>query len=245
MDSSSPSSFVIPGLPPNAPTAYNQLYFNLTGLSPGPHQLVVTYHGSSNKAPLAVDYFYIANASSDTTSSSASPASTSSPITSSSSSSTSTSTSHSSIHSASVRLGPIVGGVVGGVFAVAIICLLIFFILRRRRQTPLQHRPGPLDLTSERPDPSFIAGPYTGHSAPSEGASSHVLPNGSLLSSNDPSHGWSSSSRGVPVGLPSGKPPQRQVMIHQDSGVRLAPNREEDSVEDSEMIEMPPQYTRV
>ncbi|KAH9480158.1 hypothetical protein JR316_0006755 [Psilocybe cubensis] len=78
-------------------TVYNQILFETPQYSMGPHQIVVTYHGSSSTTPLALDFMIVQNGTSPVSGTPA-PApshSPSSPFSSSSSSSTSTSSSSS------------------------------------------------------------------------------------------------------------------------------------------------------
>jgi hypothetical protein len=59
MDGGSPIDFKIPA---TTVSKYNQPYFQITDLKPGPHQLQVTNKGNSSTAPLAFTYVYSKNA---------------------------------------------------------------------------------------------------------------------------------------------------------------------------------------
>ena len=61
MDGLTPVPFVIPGH--GSSTEYNQILFQTSDVSPGPHTLTVTYKGNSNQAPLVLDSLYVTNGS--------------------------------------------------------------------------------------------------------------------------------------------------------------------------------------
>ena len=64
LDGDSPIDFKIPA---TTVSKYNQPYFQITGLKPGPHRLQVTNKGNSSTAPLAFTYVYSKNAHAEST----------------------------------------------------------------------------------------------------------------------------------------------------------------------------------
>ncbi|TFK44043.1 hypothetical protein BDQ12DRAFT_740375 [Crucibulum laeve] len=120
IDGGNAQLFVVPAISNSSPGQFNKEFFTTADLTPGPHRLVVTHHGTSTETPLTLDYIYVTNGSLPTssTSSSSSLQSTSSP--------TPTLPSNKNI-----PIGPIAGGVTLGVICLGIFAAIIFF--RRRR----------------------------------------------------------------------------------------------------------------
>src|SRR5690242_4169570 len=55
IDGGPSTDFVIPA---TTVSKYNQPYFNVSGLEPGPHRLLVTNKGNASTTPLSFTYFY-------------------------------------------------------------------------------------------------------------------------------------------------------------------------------------------
>lgn len=90
---------------------YNQKFFQTSTLSPGNHQIVVTYNGGGQTTPLTLDYLVIQNASiPDSTDGTSPPAQS---------------------HGGKSNVAAIAGGVVGGVVIIALAALALLFIRRR------------------------------------------------------------------------------------------------------------------
>ncbi|KAF5330571.1 hypothetical protein D9619_005257 [Psilocybe cf. subviscida] len=114
IDGGSPSSFLLKGLPTNAITVYNQKFFQTSTLSPGNHQIIVTYNGGGQTTPLTLDYLVIQNASV--------PATTPPPA-------------GGQSNGGKSNIAAIAGGVVGGVVIIALAALGLLFIRRRYRSS--------------------------------------------------------------------------------------------------------------
>ncbi|KAG6845575.1 hypothetical protein H0H87_007254 [Tephrocybe sp. NHM501043] len=75
VDNGTPTSFDLVGHPATDGTSrYNQIFFTTPKLSPGSHNLSVTYNGNSQLTPLTLDYIYLTTS---TSTSSSGPATTS------------------------------------------------------------------------------------------------------------------------------------------------------------------------
>ncbi|TFY80163.1 hypothetical protein EWM64_g3847 [Hericium alpestre] len=70
IDGATPTAFIVPGH--GALGQFNQVYFTTAELAAGPHTLLITYQGSATKAPLVLEYFYVANGTQSLPSASAS-----------------------------------------------------------------------------------------------------------------------------------------------------------------------------
>ena len=123
IDNAPPTVFNLNGLHEGSDVAsvYEQTFFSVPGLSPGPHSLHVVYDGTPEQTPLTLSYMILTNSTlpSPTSSLNSSP------------------TNSSPIHKQSASTGrplptgPIAGGVVAGVL---IALALLFFSLRIRRR---------------------------------------------------------------------------------------------------------------
>ena len=132
IDGQTPISFFVPALGnASALPLYNQVLFKTETLSPGQHELIVTYQGNSATAPLALDAFIVQNA---TSSPSASPSS----VPSSSSSNLA-----SNLGSKKSPLEGIIVGVVGGAIILLVLLLLLYLRRRNSRQRRTQEHSSP------------------------------------------------------------------------------------------------------
>ena len=132
VDGQSPISFTVPALSTaNAPQLYNQIFFETETMSPGQHELIVTYQGNAGAAPLALDDFVVQNASATSALSSTIVPSASS-VTSSSVPSSSSSNSMSNLGSTKSPPAGIITGVVVGV--TVLVLLLLLYIVRRNNR---------------------------------------------------------------------------------------------------------------
>ncbi|KDR73720.1 hypothetical protein GALMADRAFT_251531 [Galerina marginata CBS 339.88] len=137
IDGGAPTSFVLRGLPASSATIYNQKFFETPTLTAGHHQLVVTYHGTSQTTPLTLDYLIIQNGtipSSNTTTPGTSPSGDShgsGPV------------------KKSNNTAAIVGGIIGGLVLIAI--AIAAYLYLRRREKKLNER-APVD----EPAPAFV-----------------------------------------------------------------------------------------
>ena len=123
IDNQTPISFFVPALSDaKALRLYNQVFFKTDTLSPGQHELMVTYQGNFGTAPLALDYFVVQNASATSTLTSV-PGATS--ATSSSVPSSSSSNSTSNMGSEKSPPVAIIVGVIGGVIVLVLLVLLL------------------------------------------------------------------------------------------------------------------------
>ena len=110
---------------------YNQLFFKVSGLSPGQHRIEVVHGGNGETTPLSLDYLIIQNAPAPASSTStSSPGSSSTPTPNSSGAGGSNS---SSADHKGASTGAIVGGAVGGV--VALVAVILFLLLLRRQRS--------------------------------------------------------------------------------------------------------------
>ena len=103
VDGQSPISFIVPALVAlDALPLYNQIFFKTETMSPGQHELIVTYLGTAGLAPLALNAFVVQNASA----------------------------AFSSVPSTKSPPAGIIAGVVVGV--TVLVLLLLLYIVRRR-----------------------------------------------------------------------------------------------------------------
>lgn len=151
VDDLSPVAFVLPGLPSNSSTLFNQVFFATPALPYGPHNLTVVYQGGNTLTPLTLTDLLIQNGS---------------PLVSGvNTTSTAANNTHPGVSKATAstraRAGPIVGGVFGTILAVLLLAILFIFARRwyRRYKKPvLRPTPGyahsfdptaPLDMEME------------------------------------------------------------------------------------------------
>ena len=190
IDGQTPIPFLVPALSAaNARQLYNQAFFKTVTLSPGQHELIVTYQGNSGTAPLALDYFIVQNA----TSSSATSALTSVPgATSATSSSVPSSSSSNSTSNLDSKKSPLVGIIVGVVGGVIALVLLLLLYNRRRNNLRAQKlkensNPEPFTLspqsyTSEvrsfqvTPQPSGFSSKFSQRREPAQAGTSISTP---------------------------------------------------------------------
>jgi LPXTG-motif cell wall-anchored protein len=126
IDNAPPILFNLNGLPdgPDVLSVYEQTFFSVPGLSPGPHSLHVVYDGTPEQTPLTLSYMILMNSTlpSPTSSLNSSPSNTS-PIP------------HQSASTGGrPKTGAIAGGIIAGVAVVILASLSLFFFLRRRRR---------------------------------------------------------------------------------------------------------------
>ena len=132
VDGQSPISFIVPALSTaNAPQLYNQIFFETETMSPGQHELIVTYQGNAGTAPLALDDFVVQNASASVPSSTSNLGSTKSPP------------------------AGIITGVVVGVTVLVLLLLLYIVRCRRnnRRAQNLNTKPEHYNLSNQNHTP--------------------------------------------------------------------------------------------
>ncbi|KAF8811571.1 hypothetical protein BYT27DRAFT_6442198 [Phlegmacium glaucopus] len=160
IDGQTPTTFLVPAPPSGIARLYNQILFQTAVLSPGHHELVVTYRGNDSQGvdsqpPLSLDYFVVQDAPSSSTSSSSNAPThaISSSAPSSSSTSSSTTTNH---------IGAVVGGVIGGGFIMLLLLLIVFAFIRRRDNRRAQALNETSDASLDIVDP-FIVPPSDLH----------------------------------------------------------------------------------
>lgn len=120
IDGQTPIFFSVPGS--NSYPIYNQVLFKTKTLSYGRHELIVTFQGSSDTAPLALDSFVVQNG---------------------------TSNSSNSVSTGNDKL-PVAGIVVGVVSGVFVFVLLLLLYIRRRNNRgaqKLKENPNPEPFT--------------------------------------------------------------------------------------------------
>lgn len=122
IDGEKPTQFLLKGLPedPNTNTEYHQFLFTTTEVEPGPHNLTVTFLGSTQTTPLCIDYLYVKNGTFP------SPAGNNRTEPANSQDDNNT--------SAGSPIGAILGGVLGGLAFLIIIAGGILFWRRRRHK---------------------------------------------------------------------------------------------------------------
>ncbi|KAK7060935.1 hypothetical protein VNI00_000668 [Paramarasmius palmivorus] len=156
IDQQPPVSFTVPGSKPapngNRTNHQNEVLFDRQGLSPGPHEMVLTFGGpqsgntSSSYQWFAIDYFLVNVSAKD-------------PDHSDSSSNSNGDSSQSG--SPKTPVGAIVGGVVGGVVGLALIIAIIIFVMKRRRAKRDTSSGGP-DYGAAQYDQKTM---YSGHAS--------------------------------------------------------------------------------
>ncbi|KDR73719.1 hypothetical protein GALMADRAFT_212537 [Galerina marginata CBS 339.88] len=232
IDRGGPTSFVLRGLSADSsPTNYNQKFFETPTLTAGHHQLVVTYHGTSQTTPLTLDYLIIQNGT----------------ITSSNTTTPGTSPSGNSHGSDPVKKSSNTAAIVGVLIAIA-----AYLYLRRREKKlnegahvgepasgfiePFHYipvsssvaqfqntePPAPVALSYQGRSPEFSTS-NTRHSSRREGeAIANILRSQMSQPTLSPSFAENSSPR---------------VMMHEDSGFRIPTGGP------ASIVEVPPMYT--
>jgi hypothetical protein len=163
VDDQGPYDFVV-----SSPSFNNQKLFERQ-LSPGQHNLVVTYLGSSNTVAMGLRYLIQQDGTSSTSSSTPSPTSTFTSIPSSSSSNSSPSSSTPTGNHAGTPTGAIIGGVIGGLVLISLLLALFFF--NRRRNNRRSEALGEMSYT---PD---VVNPFTSPSSNPDSTMTFLPPN--------------------------------------------------------------------
>ena len=251
IDGQPPSNFFVPALSAaNALPLYDQIFFKAATLSPGQHELIVTYQGNSGTAPLALDAFIVQNATSSSTTSSL-PSSTSATSSGVPSGSSSDSTSK----------PPLVGiivGVVGGV--VVLVLLLLLYIRTRRRRNHRRARELSLEIESVEEisnlEPFTALEPFTSspqnHTSEVRSHTPQPLPSKFSRSREpadaappvigvrtNPIDSMIPNSETMPLMQPSTSTQDGNLgfLQHADSGIRMPHNVQ------GNLVELPPVYT--
>ncbi|KIK04615.1 hypothetical protein K443DRAFT_675866 [Laccaria amethystina LaAM-08-1] len=133
VDDLSPVAFVLPGLPPNSSTLFNQVFFATPALPYGSHNLTVVYQGGNTLTPLTLSNLLIQNGCLS--------------VPEVNTTSTTANATHPGVSTASTRsrAGTIVGCVFGTIIAILLLAILFVFMRRwyRRYKKPvLQPTPG-------------------------------------------------------------------------------------------------------
>ena len=253
IDGQTPIPFFVPALSAaNALPLYNQVFFKTETLSPGQHELIVTYQGNSGTAPLALDSFVVQNASASRVQN----ASTTSTLTSVSSATSATSSSvpsSSPSHSTSTTLGSrklplvaIITGVVGG--AIVLVLLLLLCIARRNNRRAqiskanLDTKPEPFNLyNSEIPPlaPQCFSNKLTRKRASSKNPGrSRPTPLPEIWAQIDSINSAIHNTETISLMQVSTKAQvdDLEVLQHADSGVRMP-------LAEGNLVELPPIYT--
>ena len=261
IDNQAPIPFSVPALSDaNALPLYNQVFFETETLSPGQHELIVTYQGNSGTAPLALDSFIVQNASVNSafTSVPGATSATSTSATSSSSSSHSTS----SLGTKKLPLAGIILGVIGGV--IVLVLLLLFYIARRNiwraQNSKADTKPEPFNLVHNSEIPpqksNTIPEPFNQNPSVTPQSSSSKFPRRESANNPVPSLPTTSSVTGAQIDLnnsairstktiPLMQPSTSTqleleggdlLLQHSDSGVRM-PHAH------GHVIELPPVYS--
>lgn len=118
VDDLSPVAFVLPGLPSNSSTLFNQVFFATPALPYGSHNLTVVYQGGNTLTPLTLTNLLIQNGCPS--------------VPEVNTTSTTANTTHPGVSTASThsRAGAIVGGVFGTIIAVLLLAILFIFVRR-------------------------------------------------------------------------------------------------------------------
>ena len=140
-------TFWLSGLLPGAGEQYNQLFFEVSGLSPGQHRIEVVHGGNNQTTPLSLVYVIIQNAPAPHSSTST-PGSLSTP--------TSNSSGIDRFDSAytehkGASTGAIAGGAVGGVVVLVAVILFLLLLRRQRKKNGTDH-----DLNQQSPLPDIV-----------------------------------------------------------------------------------------
>ncbi|KAF5344757.1 hypothetical protein D9756_011069 [Leucocoprinus leucothites] len=115
MDGGEEHMFLLKGLPADATLPiYNQEYFTTPEFPIGPHNLLVTFHGSNQTTPLCLDYLYVKNGSFPIPSSSPTPDEPVKEV------------------SGGTLIGAIAGSVIGGLALLLCVAGALLFIKRRQ-----------------------------------------------------------------------------------------------------------------
>ena len=187
---------------------YNQLFFEVSGLSPGQHRIEVVHGGNNQTTPLSLDYVIIQNAA--TLNSSGTDGS-----------------NLSSAEHKGASTGAIAGGAVGGVVMFIAVILLLLLLRRRRKRNDMYH-----DLDQEMSLPLNIVPPSVPISFPASamGKSEHIRQYASQSTippdpwSHNPKYLFSEASGSLVLasqGSTPGDPPSTNFLSGQ-SGVPVA-----------------------
>jgi hypothetical protein len=168
VDDQGPYDFVVSSISPGTVGSFNQMLFETGQLSPGQHDLVVTYLGSSSSVPMGFNYFIQRDGTSSTSSSTP----------------TSTFTSVFSSTPTGIHTDAIIGGVIGGLVLISLLLALFFFNRRRNNR-----RSQALSAMSYPPSPDVV-NPFT---SPSSNSNSTMT----FLPQNYTLNGQSLSSQSI------------------------------------------------
>ncbi|KIJ44500.1 hypothetical protein M422DRAFT_47263 [Sphaerobolus stellatus SS14] len=188
-------------------SVFNQIFFKTPDLVPGPHVLKVTYQGTTEQMPLALDHLFVENDTISAVPGGPSTTGTSLPATTSTSLPSSTASSRFVRHR-DILIGGIVGGAMGGILIlVACLSLWIWNRKRQRKRLASPELTSPFIVTFSGPPRVFRksqGGQFERGALPESG----TVPN---LTSELQSGGTSSAMTRSSVSL----------VRHQDSGFRL------------------------
>ena len=253
IDGQTPISFFVPALSAsNALPLYNQVFFKTDTLSPGQHELKVTYQGHPGTAPLLLDAFVVQNASATSALTSVPGATSATSFSVPSSSSTSNPWS---------KKSPLVGAISGAVGGVIVLVLLLLLYISRRhgnnrraqklKEKDLYTNPEPFTLsqqtyTSEVPylTPLHFPRKFSQRIEPPQanapGSTRHTPP--PLIGARiDPTTSNSAiqNTETIPVLQPptSSQGVDPKFLRHADSGVRMPQVQ-------ASLDELPPVYSR-
>ncbi|KIJ53464.1 hypothetical protein M422DRAFT_25340 [Sphaerobolus stellatus SS14] len=256
IDDGTPFNFNLLGLPdPDGQYKYNQIFFAADDLVQGPHTLRVTHNGNNQQTPLTIENLVIQNGTipgqNPSTTNETSTASGSVPIPSTRSSATAASqtTSRSSSsagvfpsHTSSSSIGAIIGGIVGGLVIIGVLSLSLFW----RRKRRLANRQLEVDAEAEAfTVPENYYARRNRKSFPHEveatcrGSSHQEMTSAAYTSTALPISSADSGPSGG-VETTSTAIPSSQIILHEDSGVRLTSSIYEDQ---GGPVELPPRYT--
>ncbi|KAF7292716.1 hypothetical protein MIND_01169900 [Mycena indigotica] len=262
IDNEPATTFTLQGLSPEATTTlFNVPMFSVSSLSPGEHNVVVTYEGDSTKTPLPVRNFYVTNSTQPV------------PTTSSVSASFSHRPSNTVVAQPGGTKHPpaaaIAGAVVGSLLFLIVIAVLFWLLKRKKREEINRFTIDTMETGSgvnalQSRSQYGILDPYIQsegqiHVATPSQATPYSYPYRSLRPRNDEASEGSSSSEFSSVGTESISQraraishsdkareltPQRQIIIqrHQDSGVRL--NSDHSLHLQPEIVDLPPDYSQ-
>ena len=250
VDDQTPISFFVPDFTGTQSVAlYNQVFFKTETLSPGQHELIVTYQGNSGTAPLALDYFVVQNASATSALTNTSVPNATSAT---SSSVPSSSSSNSTSNLGSMKSPPvgIIAGVVGGVI-VLVLLLLLYIGRRNNRRTqsglkentnPEQFNLSPHNYTSEVPSliPLSFSSKFSPRREPANVPRPTPLPGPVGGAEIDPTTSNPAIRNTETIQLTqsstSAQGGDLELLQHADSGVRM-PHAQ------GNRVELPPVYT--
>ncbi|KIJ36346.1 hypothetical protein M422DRAFT_232584 [Sphaerobolus stellatus SS14] len=150
IDDEDPKTFLLNGLPGNSDTdLFNQTFFSLSNLSPGPHVLKVTHMGTDDQTPLTLEYLFVQNSTvppDQSTDSSSSPSP--SPYL--------NATATAIIGSRHIPLGALIGGIAGGIVLILLVTALIIWRRKRRSALPMM-MPYSYDFSTTSHEQSLIS----------------------------------------------------------------------------------------